>query len=143
MTNPETPSTALFHMIAGGPKPVAPFSHAVEIDGLVFVTGQMPDTSQAPGLLPEGIEAQTRNVMANLDAVLAGIGLGFEHVVVARAFLREFQRDYATFNATYQSYFRQDRRPARTCIGTTGLAYDALVEIDLVAHRGAAPSRKA
>lgn len=141
--NSETTSAALFHMIAGGPKPVAPFSHAVEIDGMVFVTGQMPDTPHAPGLLPEGIEAQTRNVMANLEAVLAGIGLGFEHVVVARAFLTEFQRDYATFNTTYKSFFPRDRLPARTCIGTTGLAYDALVEIDLVAHRGAAPSRMA
>jgi len=44
-----------FHMIAGGPKPVAPFSHAVETDGFVLVTGQMPDTPGAPGVLPEGI----------------------------------------------------------------------------------------
>jgi 2-iminobutanoate/2-iminopropanoate deaminase len=139
MPGPETtPSPALFHMIAGGPRPVAPFSHAVEIDGLVFVTGQMPDTPETPGILPEGIEAQTRHVMANLATVLAGLGLGFEHVVVARAFLTEFKRDYAAFNETYQSFFPADRRPARTCIGVTGLAYDALVEIDFVASRNAA-----
>ena len=48
-----------FHMIAGGPKPVAPFSHAVETDGFVLITGQMPDTPEAPGVLPEGIVAQT------------------------------------------------------------------------------------
>jgi reactive intermediate/imine deaminase len=125
-------------MIAGGPRPVAPFSHAVEIDGLVFVTGQMPDTPETPGILPEGIEAQTRHVMANLATVLAGLGLGFEHVVVARAFLTEFKRDYAAFNETYQSFFPADRRPARTCVGVTGLAYDALVEIDFVASRNAA-----
>jgi 2-iminobutanoate/2-iminopropanoate deaminase len=59
-----------FHMVANGPKPVAPFSHAVEVDGTVFVTGQMPDTPEAPGKLPEGIEAQTRNVMANLGSGL-------------------------------------------------------------------------
>ena len=64
-----------FHMITGGPKPVAPFSHAVETDGFVFVTGQMPDTPEAPGVLPEGIEAQTRNVFSNLATVLAGLGL--------------------------------------------------------------------
>jgi enamine deaminase RidA (YjgF/YER057c/UK114 family) len=63
-------------MIPHGPKPVAPFSHAVESDGFVFVTGQMPDTPDAPGVLPEGIAAQTRNVMANLSTVLAGLGLG-------------------------------------------------------------------
>jgi len=65
-------------MIPGGPRPVAPFSHAVESDGFVFVTGQMPDTPAAPGVLPEGIAAQTRNVMANLATVLAGVGLGLE-----------------------------------------------------------------
>lgn len=131
----QPPSSALFHMIAGGPKPVAPFSHAVETDGFVFVTGQMPDTPDDPGLLPEGIEAQTRNVMANLETVLSGIGLGFEHVVSVRAFLTEFQRDYGAFNATYRSFFPENRLPARTCVGVTGLAYDALVEIDLVARR--------
>ncbi len=124
-----------FHMIAGGPKPVAPFSHAVETDGFVFVTGQMPDTPEAPGVLPEGIVAQTHAVMANLKKVLAGLGLGFEHVAMARIYLTEFKRDYAAMNETYRSYFAQDRLPARTCVGVTGLAYDALIEIDLIARR--------
>lgn len=125
----------LFHMISGGPKPVAPFSHAVETDGFVFVTGQMPDTPATPGVLPEGIEAQTRAVMENLRVVLAGLGLGFEHIAMTRIYLTEFKRDYAAMNETYRSYFPQDRLPARTCIGTTGLAYDALIEIDLVCRR--------
>jgi 2-iminobutanoate/2-iminopropanoate deaminase len=124
-----------FHMIAGGPKPVAPFSHAVETDGFVLVTGQMPDTPEAPGILPEGIVAQTHAVMANLNKVLAGVGLGFEHVAMARIYLTEFKRDYAAMNETYRSYFAPDRLPARTCVGVTGLAYDALIEIDLIARR--------
>lgn len=128
-------SAITFHMIAGGPVPVAPFSHAVESDGFVFVTGQMPDRPDAPGVLPDGIEAQTANVMENLRLVLAGLGLGFEHVVVARAYLTRFQQDYAGFNAAYQAFFTPGRLPARTCVGVTGLAYDALVEIDLVARR--------
>lgn len=122
-------------MIAGGPKPVAPFSHAVETDGLVFVTGQMPDTPAAPGVLPEGIVEQTRNVMENLRTVLAGLGLGFEHVVMARVYLTRFKDDYPAMNETYRSYFAEGRLPARTCVGVTGLAYDALIEIDLVARR--------
>jgi reactive intermediate/imine deaminase len=125
----------LFHMISHGPKPVAPFSHAVEHDGLVFVTGQMPDTPEQPGVLPGGIEAQTHNVMRNLTVVLAGIGLGLEHVAMARVYLTHFQRDYATMNTIYRSYFAPDRLPARTCVGVTGLAYDALIEVDLVAVR--------
>ena len=124
-----------FHMVAGGPKPVAPFSHAVESDGLVFVTGQMPDAPDRPGVLPDGIADQTRAVMANLRAVLGGIGLAFEHVTMARVYLLHFQRDYALMNEVYSSYFDADRRPARTCVGVNGLAYDALIEIDLIARR--------
>jgi reactive intermediate/imine deaminase len=128
-----------FHMIAGGPKPVAPFSHAVETDGFVLITGQMPDTPEAPGVLPEGIVAQTHAVMANLKKVLTGVGLGFQHVTMARIYLTEFKRDYAAMNETYRSYFAQDRLPARTCVGVTGLAYDALIEIDLMARRPSPP----
>lgn len=124
-----------FHMIPGGPRPVAPFSHAVETDGFVFVTGQMPDTPGTPGVLPEGIVAQTHNVMANLRHVLAGLGLGFEHVVMARIYLTRFKEDYAAMNETYRGYFAEGRLPARTCVGVTGLAYDALIEIDLVVRR--------
>jgi 2-iminobutanoate/2-iminopropanoate deaminase len=125
----------LFHMIPNGPKPVAPFSHAVECDGWVFVTGQMPDTPAAPGVLPEGIEAQTRNVMANLSTVLGGIGLGLHHVAMVRIYLTHFAEDYKRMNEVYRSFFPEGRLPARTCIGTTGLAYDARIEIDMVARR--------
>ena len=124
-----------FHMIPGGPKPVAPFSHAVESDGFVFVTGQMPDTPAAPGVLPEGIAAQTRAVMANLSTVLAGLGLGLEHVAMARVYLTRFKEDYSEMNAVYRTFFAEGRLPARTCVGVTGLAYDALIEVDLIARR--------
>ncbi len=122
-------------MISGGPKPVAPFSHAVETDGFVFVTGQMPDTPQAPGVLPDGIVAQTHAVMENLKVVLRGLDLGLEHVVMARIYLTRFKEDYAAMNETYRTYFAPGRLPARTCVGVTGLAYDALIEIDLVCRR--------
>ena len=133
--NQPRPHPLKFHMIAGGPRPVAPFSHAVETDGFVFVTGQMPDTPEAPGELPDGIEAQTRAVMENLRLVLGGLDLYFEHVVMARIYLTRFQQDYAVMNETYRSYFAPDRLPARTCVGVTGLAYDALIEIDLICRR--------
>lgn len=128
-----------FHMIMGGPRPVAPFSHAVEADGLVFITGQMPDTPDQPGVLPEGIVAQTRNVMENLRTVLAGLDLTLADVAMARVYLTRFQEDYAAMNETYRGYFAEGRLPARTCVGVTGLAYDALIEIDLVARRPNGP----
>jgi 2-iminobutanoate/2-iminopropanoate deaminase len=130
------PAAPIFHMIAGAPRPVAPFSHAVECEGWVFVTGQMPNEPQDPtATLPEDIEAQTRNVMENLKRVLEGVGLRLEHVVAARIFLTHFYDDYERMNAIYASYFPPDRLPARTCVGVTGLAYHARVEIDLVARR--------
>jgi 2-iminobutanoate/2-iminopropanoate deaminase len=128
-------------MIAGGPKPVAPFSHAVEANGFVFVTGQMPDTPEAPGQLPEGIVAQTRAVMENLRLVLAGLDLHFEDVVMTRIYLTRFKEDYAAMNQTYRGYFAEGRLPARTCVGVTGLAYDALVEIDFICRQSPKPQR--
>ncbi|MBN3767722.1 RidA family protein [Burkholderia sp. Ac-20365] len=125
-----------FHMIDSAPTPVGPFSHATESNGWVFITGQMPtfpDDDTAP--LPEGVAAQTKRVMDNLVLVLKGIGLGLEHVVSARIFLTEFKRDYATMNAVYAAHFPQGKLPARTCVGVTGLARDALVEIDFIARR--------
>ncbi len=123
-------------MIPGAPRPVAPFSHAVEADGWVFLTGQMPTAPEEDGApLPDGIEAQTRRVMENLRIVLKGLGLGLEHVVQARVYLTDFERDYAAMNEVYQTFFAEDRLPARTCVGVTALAVGALVEIDMMARR--------
>lgn len=129
-------SSPTFWMVPQAPTPVGPFSHAAETDGWVFLTGQMPTSptdDNAP--LPEGIVAQTQRVMDNLVLVLQGLGMGLQHVVAARIFLTEFKRDYAAMNDIYRAYFSSDALPARTCIGVTGLARDALVEIDFVAKR--------
>jgi 2-iminobutanoate/2-iminopropanoate deaminase len=129
----------IFHMIAGAPDPVAPFSHAVEDDGWVFVTGQMPFTGTSlDSAYPQGIEAQTRQVLMNLETVLAGCGLGLGQVLSVRVYLTHFDADYEAMNAVYASYFAPGRRPARTCIGVTGLAKGARIEIDLVARRDTA-----
>lgn len=126
----------MFHMVDAAPQPVATFSHATEIDGWVFLTGQMPTCPGEPDrALPQGVEAQTARVMDNLALVLEGLGLGLQNVVQARVYLTAFDRDYAAMNAVYKSYFAQGKLPARTCIGVTALAVGALVEIDLVARR--------
>jgi 2-iminobutanoate/2-iminopropanoate deaminase len=126
----------IYHLIPNAPKPVAPYSHVVEADGWLFVTGQLatdPDDDSLP--LPEGIEAQTRKVMDNLKRALAGAGAGFEHVVYVRIFLTDFERDYAAFNRLYAEYFEPDRLPARTTVGVTHLARSGIVEVDLIARR--------
>ena len=128
--------SAIFHLMANAPRPVAPYSHAVEVDGLVFVTGQLatdPDDDSRP--LPDGVEAQTHKVMDNLRRVLEGIGLALANVVCVRIFLTQFARDYAAMNAIYASYFPAERLPARTTVGVTHLARGGTIEIDLVAKR--------
>ena len=129
-------STPIFHLVADAPAPVGPYSHVVEAEGWLFVTGQLATDPDNDGLpLPEGIEAQTHKVFNNLKRVLAGIGAGLEHVVQVRIFLTEFDRDYAAMNRIYRSYFPSDRLPARTTVGVTALARGGLVEIDLIARR--------
>ena len=126
----------IFHMIGGAPAPVAPYSHAVEQDGWLFITGQLatdPDDDALP--IPDGIEAQTHKVMDNLARVLSGLGVGLAHVSCVRVFLTEFNRDYAAFNAIYQSYFPPGRLPARTTVGVTALARGGIIEIDMIARR--------
>jgi 2-iminobutanoate/2-iminopropanoate deaminase len=128
--------STIFHFMPDAPKPVAPYSHAVEADGFVFVTGQLAtDADDDARPMPDGIEAQTRKVMDNLGRVLKGVGLGFANVVCARIFLTDFERDYAAMNAIYATYFAPDRLPARTTIGVTRLARGGIVEIDLIARR--------
>jgi 2-iminobutanoate/2-iminopropanoate deaminase len=129
-------SKPIFHNFSTAPTHVAPFSHAVECEGWIQLTGQMPtdpDDDSAP--LADGVAEQTRRVMDNLIIVLQGLGLGLEDVLSCRVFITEFKRDYDAMNETYKSYFPADRLPARTCVGVTGLARDALVEIDMIARR--------
>jgi 2-iminobutanoate/2-iminopropanoate deaminase len=126
----------IHHLIAGAPDPVAPFSHAVEVDGWLFVTGQMPFSGTSIDTpYPAGIEAQTQQVMHNLATVLQGCGLGWPNVVSVRIFLTHFDADYAAMNGVYASWFAAGARPARTCVGVNGLAKGARIEIDCIARR--------
>ena len=116
-----------------GPKRVGPFSHAVKAGGFLFVTGQMPTLINDPTKLIEGdIISQTHQVMKNLKNVLTAANSSLNEVVLVRIYLLNFQ-DFDKMNTVYKSYFVSDKLPARTCIGVTGLAVDASVEIDLIA----------
>ena len=120
-------------LLASGPKRVAPFSHAVRAGDFLFVTGQMPtDPTDNTRCVEGGIEAQTRQVIANLRSVLAGCGAEWERTVMARIYLTHFERDDAAMNAIWEVSFPEGGLPARTTVGVTGLALGALVEVDLV-----------
>ena len=126
----------IFHMLAGVPAPVSPSSHAVEVDGWVFLTGQFGRDLDRPELpLPEGIEAQTERTLGNVRRVLGQLGLGLEHVISMRVFLTHFTRDYEAMNAVYARHFPAGARPTRTCIGVTEMVRGGLIEIDGIAKR--------
>jgi len=116
-----------------GPKRVGPFSHAVKAGDFLFVTGQMPTLHENPDVLVStDIKEQTHQVMKNLKTVLKASGSSFSKVTFVRVYLVNFQ-DFDQMNLVYKSYFDIDKLPARTCIGVTGLAKGASVEIDLIA----------
>ena len=118
---------------SSGPQKVAPFSHAVRAGDYLFVTGQMPTLKDDnTKLVDGGIEAQTHQVMKNLLEVLNAAGSSLEKVIFARVYLVNFG-DFDKMNSVYASYFATDKLPARTCIGVTGLAVGASVEIDFIA----------
>src|SRR6201991_1376778 len=124
----------IFHLLPDAPKPVAPYSHAVEAGPFPFVTGQLatdPDDDSLP--IPPGVEAQTLKVMDNLARVLKGCGMTFANAVFVRIYLTDFKRDYATMNAIYSTFFDEGRRPGRTTVGVTDLARGGIVEIDMIA----------
>ena len=118
---------------SSAPQKVAPFSHAVRAGDYLFITGQMPTLKDDnTKLVDGGIEAQTHQVMKNLIEVLNAAGSSLEKVIFARVYLVNFG-DFDKMNTVYASYFVKDKLPARTCIGVTGLAVGASVEIDFIA----------
>ena len=118
---------------SNAPERVGPFSHAVKAGDFLFVTGQMPtQKNEKTKLVFGGIEIQTKQVMENLKDVLNEANSNFDKVIFARVYLVNFQ-DFDKMNAVYESYFSKNKLPARTCIGVTGLAVGASVEIDLIA----------
>ena len=118
-----------------GPKRVGPFSHAVKAGDFIFVTGQMPTLPNNPDVLVSNdVEEQTHQVMKNLMDVLKQSGSSLERVTFVRVYLVNFQ-DFDKVNKIYKSYFDKNKLPARTCIGVTGLAIGASVEIDLIAKQ--------
>jgi reactive intermediate/imine deaminase len=126
----------IFHLLPDAPKPVAPYSHAVEANGFVFVTGQLATDPVDDSLpMPPGIEAQTYKVMDNLTHVIRGCGLTLADVVCVRIFLTDFNGDYARMNEIFSTYFANDKRPARTTVGVTALARGGIIEIDMIAVR--------
>ena len=123
--------------IAAPPPRSARYSHAVEANGFLFVTGQLPIDPENPDAdLPAAIEAQAELVFRNLISIVEASGYTLFDTVFARIYLSHFERDYEGLNAVYHRYFTDETAlPARTTVGVAKLGRDALVEIDLTLAR--------
>ena len=112
------------------PAAIGPYSQAVETNGILFVSGQLP-VNPVTGEIPSGIEAQTRQSLENIMAILKQAGLGPDNVAKT-CVLRQHISDSAAMNAVYAEFFPADK-PARVCYEVAALPKGALVEIDAIA----------
>ena len=126
-----TKQTYSFSTADGVPPQVGPFAHATRWGDTLYVTGQMPTDPATGSLVAGGLVEQTRQVFTNLSAVLAQFEATLDDALMVRVYLTEFG-DFEAFNAEYVKWFTGPL-PSRTCVGTTGLAVGAVVEIDLIA----------
>ena len=115
------------------PKPLGPYSAAVDADPFVYLAGQTPVDPSTGRLVNGGIAAQTHQVFDNLFAVLRAAGLGPEHVVKVNVYLTDIANDFAAMNSAYADRF-DPPYPARTTVFVAGLPMGADVEIELVAR---------
>ena len=109
-----------------------PFSQAVRLGGVLYLSGAIGNEAGKMALVPGGIEAESRQMMENIAGVLREAGLGFEHVVKAVVYLADMA-EWGAFNKVYVPYFKDGRYPARTAIGAHQLILGARVEMECVA----------
>ena len=108
-----------------------PFASAVRVGDMLYLSGQIGN--RPDGTLPEGIEAQSRQVMDNIGAVLKSAGLGFGDVVKCTVMIDDIKQ-WGDFNKVYVTYFPDGKFPARSAFGADGLAMGALIEVECWAH---------
>ncbi len=114
------------------PQPIGPYSQGIDLDGLVFLSGQIglkPET----GELAEGVAAQTHQVIQNIRAVLQSAGCSLTNVVKSTVYLRNIG-DFTQFNQIYGEYFKESA-PARTTVEVSALPKNALIEIEIIARK--------
>lgn len=113
------------------PAAIGPYAQAVEIDGLVITSGQLP-IDPATGAFPEGIAEQTRQSLTNVKSILAEASLGMDKVVKTTVFLSDMN-NFGAMNEVYATFFGEGGYPARSAVEVARLPKDALVEIEVIA----------
>lgn len=115
---------------ANAPAAIGPYSQAIEVNGMVFTSGQIP-VNPATGEIPEGIEAQAEQVMKNVKNLLEAAGSSMDQVIKTTVFIKDME-DFGKVNAIYANYFTGDC-PARSCVEVARLPKDVLMEMEAIA----------
>ncbi len=116
----------------GAPKPVGAYSQAVEVGGLVFLSGQVGLDPVSGALVPGGLEAQCRQVFQNLSAVLEEAGTNASRIVMTTIFLADMA-DFKAVNSLYATFVNEQFPPARQTVAVKDLPLGALIEISVIA----------
>ena len=112
-----------------------PFSDAVEVNGVLYLSGDIGVNDAGTGVVPGGVEAETRRIFERMEARLAKHDLTFDDVFKCTGMLADM-KEWPAFNAIYAGYFKEGRYPARSAFGTNGLALGARVELECWAVKG-------
>ena len=115
------------------PAAIGPYSQAIQVDKFLFASGQIPINPTTGNVEVEGIEAQTRQVMKNIGAVLEEAGIDYTKVVKTTCFLADMD-DFAAFNKVYEEYFTE--KPARSCVAVKQLPKNVLCEVEVIGYLG-------
>ena len=115
------------------PAAIGPYSQAIQVDKFLFASGQIPINPATGNVEAEGIEAQTRQVMKNIGAVLEEAGIDYTKVVKTTCFLADMD-DFAAFNKVYEEYFTE--KPARSCVAVKQLPKNVLCEVEVIGYLG-------
>lgn len=115
------------------PAAIGPYAQAVEANGLVITSGQLP-IDPATGSFPEGIQAQTRQSLTNVKAILTQAGTDMDHVLKTTVFLSDMN-NFAAMNEVYATFFTEGSYPSRSAVEVARLPKDALVEIEVIAAK--------
>ncbi|NLG82066.1 MAG: RidA family protein [Bacilli bacterium] len=115
------------------PKAIGPYSQAVLVGDLLFVSGQIPLDPETMTIVSDDVKVQTHQVLKNLQAILAEADMSFNNVVKTTVFIKDMN-DFAAINEVYAEYFTTTK-PARACVEVARLPKDVKVEIELIAHK--------
>lgn len=115
------------------PKAIGPYSQAVLMGDLLFVSGQIPLDPETMTIVSDDVKLQTHQVLKNLQAILNEAGMSLENVVKTTVYIKDMN-DFAAINEVYTEYFTTNK-PARACVEVARLPKDVKVEIELIAHK--------